>query len=121
MGNPRDPLRERGKHYFHSSFNDVVLSGLVGIRPSADSFEVAPLVSSRGVKWFAATGIRVRWFDVAVVWDADGERYGHGAGLHLWLDGRHAASAPPTEAGGAPRLKVWPDGRVETRGGAKIA
>jgi hypothetical protein len=34
LGGKRDPLRNRGSHYFHSSFVDLVLGGLVGVRPT---------------------------------------------------------------------------------------
>ena len=29
---PNDPLKNRGDHYFHSTYNDLVISGLVGVQ-----------------------------------------------------------------------------------------
>ena len=107
--NGRDPLRGRGTHYFHSTFNDLVLSGLVGLRAHDDFLEVFPLSL---VAWFAATNVRIRGSDFSVVWDASGSRYPHGPGLHVWRDGKHVGSAPPQQADGPdgaptpPRVKV---------------
>ena len=106
--NGRDPLRGRGTHYFHSTFNDLVLSGLVGLRAHAGYLEVFPLCL---MPWFAATNVRIRGADISVVWDASGSRYPHGAGLHVWRDGKHVGSAPPQQHGAdgapmAPRVRV---------------
>lgn len=90
--NGKDWLRGRGTHYFHSTFNDIVLSGLVGLRAHDAHLEIFPLAL---VPWFAATGVRLRGVDFSVVWDAYGTRYPHGTGLHVWRDGKHVGSAPP--------------------------
>jgi len=90
LGGPRDPLRARGTHYFHSTFNDLVLSGLVGVRATDDGLELAPLTHLR---WWLVTRLSLRGRDVAVAYDAAGDRYGLGAGLHVWLDGEHVGSA----------------------------
>ena len=119
LGNPRDPLRDRGTHYFHSSYVDLVLSGVVGLRPLAGCLELAPLSLT---PWFAASRLRMRGVDIAVVWDADGSHYAHGAGLHVWLGGRHVGSARPGVAcvpGDsrvcAPRVRVaWDGSRLVT-------
>jgi len=96
-GGKRDPLHNRGDHYFHSSFNDLVLSGLVGLRPALAHLEVLPLSL---VRWFCATDVRLRGRAVSIVWDADGTRFTHGRGLHVWVDGAFAGTAPPAESGG---------------------
>ena len=114
--NGRDPLRNRGTHYFHSTFNDLVLSGLVGLRAHEHHLEIFPLTL---VPWFAATGVRLRGSDISIVWDADGSRYPHGPGLHVWRNGKHLGSAPvasrPRRRGGGeilpPRVRVpWDKG-----------
>ena len=116
--NGKDWLRDRGTHYFHSTFNDLVLSGLVGLRAHADALEVFPLAL---VPWFCATRVRVRGSDYTVVWDAYGTRYPHGAGLHVWRDGKGVGSAaplPPPDADGlplAPRVRLpWAGGELIT-------
>jgi hypothetical protein len=110
LGGPRDPLRDRGTHYFHSTFNDLVLSGLVGLRAHDTHLEVHPLTL---VRWFCASRLRLRGVDVTVVWDASGDKYGHGAGLHVWMDGRPIGTAPAQVRSGSPapqRVKVAWDG-----------
>lgn len=115
IGRPRgaDPLAARGDHYFHSTFNDLVLSGLVGVRPRDAHLELHPLSL---VAHFSVTRLRVRALELAVVWDAIGEHYPHGAGLHVWIDGRWAASALPQNTSGRPlppRLQIaWDGSRV---------
>ena len=175
---PNNPHKDRGEHYFHSSYVDVVVSGLGGIVPPEPpekttttattgdggiydgggnrsirsvrnkriqgeeeekeeegrgggekhrrlNLVVHPLVggaprgteergservggsSSRGeeeevappapVEWFALIGVVVHGREVSVVWDHKGERYpdvGAGPGLHVWVDGKLAASSP---------------------------
>lgn len=100
------PRRRRGDHYFHSSFCDLVLSGLVGIHvadPELDSslesetrpesshsstLEVRPLFAADdGIGWFAATAVRVRGHEVEVLYDRDGSRWGGQPGLAVWVDG----------------------------------
>ncbi len=75
------------EHYFHSSFVDLVITGLVGLTPLADdALEIAPLAPEEW-DFFALDGVRYHGHDVAVIWDRDGTRYGRGAGLSVWADG----------------------------------
>jgi hypothetical protein len=75
------------EHYFHSSFVDLVITGLVGLTPLADdAVEVAPL-APRSWDFFALDGVRYHGHELAVVWDRDGSRYGRGEGLSVWVDG----------------------------------
>lgn len=74
--------------YNHSTFNDNVLSGLLGIRPQlGNAVSIAPLVPD---SWshFAAENVPYHGHNLTVLWDRDGSRYGKGAGLRVWLDGR---------------------------------
>ena len=47
--------------------------------------------------WWCADGVRVGGRIVTVIWDADGSRYGRGAGLSVLLDGALAAHADTTQ------------------------
>ncbi len=79
------------EHYFHSGFVDLVISGLVGLRPRADdTLEVDPLAPDRWA-YFALEGVRYHGHDVAIAWDRDGTRYGRGRGLRVWVDGKEVA------------------------------
>jgi len=108
--NGRDPLRARGDHYFHSTYVDIVLSGLVGLRAHADHLEVHPLTLVRS---FTASRLKLRGAELTVAWDADGSKYAYGAGMHVWMNGRLVGSAPPQRRSGQPspqRLRVAWDG-----------
>ncbi|HET9604791.1 MAG TPA: discoidin domain-containing protein [Gemmatimonadales bacterium] len=81
------------EHYFHSSYVDLVISGLVGLRPrDDDSLEVNPLVPDDW-GWFALDNVRYRGRELSIIWDRDGSHYGRGAGLSLYVNGRRVARA----------------------------
>ncbi len=81
------------EHYFHSSFNDLVITGLVGLRPrDDDTLEVRPLAPATWA-YFALDAVPYRGHLVGVVWDRDGTRYKFGKGLHLLCDGKVIAAA----------------------------
>lgn len=84
----------RGDHYNHSTFCDLVISGLVGLRPRVDDWvEVNPLLPEGEWKYFALDGVPYHGHVLTIFWDEDGLRYRKGKGLHIWIDGREAASA----------------------------
>lgn len=82
------------EHYLHSGFLDQVITGLVGLRPrSDDTLRVNPLVPG---DWdhFALEGVDYHGYELTILWDRHGDRYGRGAGLALFLDGREVARVP---------------------------
>ncbi len=81
------------EHYFHSSFNDLVVTGLVGLQTRDDDvLEVRPLAPADW-PYFALDGVPYRGHAVGVAWDRDGTRYKHGKGLHLLVGGRVVATS----------------------------
>jgi hypothetical protein len=81
------------EHYFHSSFNDLVLTGLVGLRPrDDDTLEVKPLAPATW-DYFAADNVPYKGQLVSVIWDRDGTRYKKGKGLRLFADGKEIAAS----------------------------
>ncbi|WNV86859.1 MGH1-like glycoside hydrolase domain-containing protein [Umezawaea sp. Da 62-37] len=73
--------------YNHSTFNDLVLSGLLGIRPQqGDRVRVSPLVPE-GWDHFAVENVPYHGHNLSVAYDRDGRTYGQGAGLRVWVDG----------------------------------
>jgi hypothetical protein len=83
----------RSHHYFHSGYIDVIISGLVGIRPQADdSIVVRPLVDG-SISYFCLQDVLYHGRNVTVTWDSNGTRYHRGAGLSIEIDGRLAAHA----------------------------
>ncbi|MDI1297527.1 MAG: discoidin domain-containing protein [bacterium] len=87
---------DRSHHYFHSGYTDLILTGLVGIRPRADDvLEVNPLLPDSGdrqaLAWFRVQDVPYHGHRIAVTWDADGRHYGRGKGLAIEVDGRAVA------------------------------
>ncbi len=79
--------RERGKDYNHSTFCDLVISGLVGFMPEgADGFSVDPLCPATW-DYFILDNLRYRGHDVSIRWH-------RGRGLTVKVDGREAAHSP---------------------------
>jgi hypothetical protein len=89
------------EHYFHSGFTDLVVTGLVGLRPREDDvISVHPLAPDAW-DWFALDDVRYRGRTLSILWDRDGSRYGRGSGLSILVDGEPVASRPdlgPLEA-----------------------
>ncbi len=84
----------RGDHYNHSTYADLVITGLVGLRPRAgDTIEVNPLAPPAW-DWFCLDQAPYHGHLVTIVWDRAGNRFGLGQGLRILVDGREAASAP---------------------------
>lgn len=82
----------RSPHYFHSGFIDLVLGGLVGIRPRSDDFlEINPLVDA-SVTWFRVDNVLYHGHNVSVQWDVDGSHYGT-TGLVVAVDGEQVNSS----------------------------
>jgi hypothetical protein len=90
------------EHYLHSGFIDQVVTGLVGLRPTAeDSLVVNPLAP---LEWdyFALQGVEYHGHDLTLVWDRDGSRYGQGSGLAVYLNGAEVARADALQELGVP-------------------
>ncbi|HNC29260.1 MAG TPA: discoidin domain-containing protein, partial [Cyclobacteriaceae bacterium] len=77
-------------HYLHSTFNNLVISGLCGIRPSeGDSLTINPLIDN-SIEYFYLDNINYRGHDVSVVYDRDGAKYNIGKGVTVFVDGKKA-------------------------------
>jgi hypothetical protein len=90
---------DRGADYLHSTYIDVVVSGLVGLRPRADdTLEINPLVGGDGdnngdtITHFALDGVYYHGHYICIVYDRDGAKYERG--LRVWVDGFLVASEP---------------------------
>ena len=78
--NPGAGVVERGKDYNHSTFCDLVLSGLLGIGARDGELRADPLIPEDW-DWFCVTNLPP--YGQSVVFDRTGERYGLGAGLMI--------------------------------------
>ena len=75
-----DPLCERGIWYNHSSFCDLVIRGLCGVRPCGDHIELSPMLSE-DITWFMLENLSLFGKTYAVYYDCDGTHLGRGRGL----------------------------------------
>lgn len=88
-------LKERGKDYNHSSYCDLVITGLVGLRPRGDDVvEVNPLVPEGKWDFFCLDDVLYHGRILTIIWDKTGKKYGRGAGLQVLADGKRIAHSP---------------------------
>jgi hypothetical protein len=88
--------KDRGKDYNHSTFMDLIISGLVGLRAAFGMlFTVSPLADS-SVEWFALDNVPYHNHNISIAWDAKGVKSypGCSKGMCVWVDGKLVASAP---------------------------
>ncbi|MEV6036569.1 NEW3 domain-containing protein [Nonomuraea sp. NPDC052116] len=84
--------RGHSEHYNHSTFDDLVISGLIGLRPKADGKVVVNPLAPAEWDHFALENVPYHGHNVTVLWDRDGTRYGQGKGLRVYVNGRLAAA-----------------------------
>ena len=73
-------------HYLHSSFNNLLISGLCGIRPSAsDTLIINPLVDS-SITYFYLDDVRYHGHKLSVLYDKNGTKYNSGKGITVFID-----------------------------------
>jgi hypothetical protein len=109
----------RSHHYNHSAFNDLIITGLVGLRPRADNvLEINPLIPSdpkspQALAYFCLEGVRYHGQSVTILYDRDGKRYGRGVGLSVYVKGECVVMPGPlgrkTVAIAAPKLIPFAD------------
>jgi hypothetical protein len=80
--------------YNHSTFNDLIISGLIGLRPQVgDTLVLKPLVPASW-DYFVLENVPYHGHNVTVLYDRTGQRYHQGPGMHVYVDGRQVAAAP---------------------------
>jgi Concanavalin A-like lectin/glucanases superfamily/F5/8 type C domain/Amylo-alpha-1,6-glucosidase len=83
----------RSHHYNHSSFVDLVITGLAGLRPRADNtLEINPLIPTgdsitNPISYLCLENVSYHGHLVTILYDKDGSRYNLGAGLSVYVDG----------------------------------
>ena len=89
---------DRGKDYNHSTFVDLILSALLGIRGRpTDVLVINPLLAADAWAYFCVDGLRYHNRDVTIVWDRHGTKYQRGAGLTVLVNGRVAVAGLPLQ------------------------
>jgi hypothetical protein len=86
--------QERSRYYNHSTFCDLVISGLVGLRPRADNMiEINPLIPKNKWDWFCLDNVLYHGKILTIFWDKTGTKYGKGKGFHLWVNGKEVVKS----------------------------
>lgn len=90
--------QERSRYYNHSTFNDLIITGLVGLRPRTDNkIEVNPLAPEGKWDWFCLDRVPYHGKVVTIIWDKDGSKYKKGKGLQVLVNGKKVASSDKLE------------------------
>jgi hypothetical protein len=81
--------KERGKDYNHSTFCDLVISGLIGIRPlTSNTLIIHPLVSEGQWDYFCLDNVLYHGKIITVLFDKTGDKYHRGKGFSILVDGK---------------------------------
>jgi hypothetical protein len=88
----------RSRYYNHSTFADLLITGVVGLRPRADNtVEIWPLLPGGTWDWFCLDGVKYHGHTLTIIWDKDGTRYHRDHGLVVLADGKQIAKADRLE------------------------
>jgi hypothetical protein len=83
----------RSHHYNHSEYNDLIVTGLAGLRPRSDNtLEINPLVgtderSTNSINYFCLEDVPYHGQLVTILYDRDGGHYNKGSGLSVYVNG----------------------------------
>lgn len=89
---------ERGKDYNHSTFCDLIIIGLIGLRPRADNqIEINPLIPTEKWDYFCLDQIPYHGQLLTILYDRTGKKYDKGIGLRIFANGKEIGSSPSLE------------------------
>ncbi|WP_428391151.1 MGH1-like glycoside hydrolase domain-containing protein [Lichenicoccus sp.] len=85
---------DHSEDYNHSTFNDNVIAGLIGLRGEPGDVLVLRPLAPASWDYFALENAPYHGHNVTVLWDRGGARYKQGAGLSVYVDGKRVAARP---------------------------
>jgi hypothetical protein len=84
----------RSECYNHSTYDDLIISSLVGLVPRQDStIEVNPLLPDGAWDYFYLDNVLYHGHRLTIFYDKAGTRYGVGKGFFLYVDAKRAATS----------------------------
>ena len=90
--------QERSRYYNHSTFNDLLITGLVGLRPRPDdTVEINPLIPADQWDWFCLDRVPYHGETLTIIWDKTGEHFQRGTGLLVLQNGQLIGQAETLE------------------------
>jgi hypothetical protein len=88
------PDSDMSRYYNHSTFNDLVITGLVGLLPREDNqIEIYPLLPENSWDWFCLDNVQYHDQNITILWDRHGEKYNRGTGLRIYANGKEIAKS----------------------------
>ncbi|MFH1715985.1 MAG: glycosyl hydrolase family 65 protein [Planctomycetota bacterium] len=88
------PDSDRSRYYNHSTFCELVITGLAGLVPREDDTVVVdPLIPADAWDWFCLDNVHYHGRTLTILWDRDGEKYHKGKGFSVFADGRKIAGS----------------------------
>lgn len=79
----------RSSFYNHSTFCDLIINDLIGIKPRQDNvLEVFPLIPKNKWDWFKLDNVTYHDQLVTLIWDKSGEKYKNGKGFLVFVNGK---------------------------------
>lgn len=79
----------RSSFYNHSTFCDLIINDLIGIKPRQDNvLEVFPLIPKNKWDWFKLDNVTYHDQSVTLIWDKTGEKYKKGKGFLVYVNGK---------------------------------
>lgn len=91
-------IPERGKDYNHSTYCDLIITGLVGLRPGAnEAVVVNPLIPDGVWDYFCLDNVHYHGHTLTILYDKTGNRYGKGKGLRVLADGKEIGASKKLE------------------------
>ncbi|GHT60200.1 hypothetical protein AGMMS50239_08680 [Bacteroidia bacterium] len=78
---------ERGKDYNHSTFCDLVITGLIGVRPQeGEQVTINPLIPADTWDYFCLDDLTYKSHKISVLYDKYGTKYKQGKGFMIFVD-----------------------------------
>ncbi|MEJ5995744.1 glycosyl hydrolase family 65 protein [Pedobacter sp. Du54] len=79
----------RSSFYNHSTFNDLIISDLIGIKPRKDSIlEINPLIPKGKWEWFKLSNVSYHGKTISILWDKTGKKFNQGQGFKVYVNGK---------------------------------
>lgn len=80
---------ERGKDYNHSTYCDLIISGLIGVRPQPDhSVIINPLLPENTWQYFCLDNLSLHHKKLTILYDKTGKQYKKGKGFIIFINGK---------------------------------
>lgn len=84
-------VKGHSEHYYHSSYIDLVIADLIGIKPQDDDSIIVSPLTPEDWDYFALDNVCYHGHDLSILWDKTGEKYNQGKGFRIMADGKTIA------------------------------